>query len=109
MNRIVRVMMLIAATVVVSGAGYCGPGDKNKKRKRGNSLFGMLFNKESKSDNTTNPLMEYLKKVRNVAFNFAMDSAKEDVKIVGAKLGNKAGYMGALTFAFDQLSRSLKR
>ena len=45
---------------------------------------------------------EYLKKVENVALHYAMDCSKENVKIVAAKLGNKAGYMGALGFAFDQ-------
>ena len=44
----------------------------------------------------------YLKKIRDVAFTYAMDCAKENVKIVGAKLGNKAGYMGAIKFALDQ-------
>ena len=44
----------------------------------------------------------YLKKVENVALRYAMDCSKENVKIVAAKLGNKAGYMGALGFAFDQ-------
>ncbi|MEE9118069.1 MAG: ROK family protein [Calditrichia bacterium] len=44
----------------------------------------------------------YLKKVENVALHYAMDCSKENVKIVAAKLGNKAGYMGALGFAFDQ-------
>jgi glucokinase len=45
----------------------------------------------------------YLKRIREVAFTYAMDCAKEDVKIAGAKLGNKAGYMGAICFALDQV------
>jgi glucokinase len=44
----------------------------------------------------------YLKKIENVAFRYAMDCAKEKVTIVGANLGNRAGYMGALKFALDQ-------
>jgi len=51
----------------------------------------------------------YLKKVEDVAFHYAMDCAKDNVKIAGAKLGNRAGYLGALSFAFDQLTRQLKR
>jgi glucokinase len=46
----------------------------------------------------------YLRKIENVAFTYAMESAKENVKIIGAKLGNKAGYMGALSFALDQVA-----
>jgi len=45
----------------------------------------------------------YLKHVEDIAFQYAMDCAKDDVKIVGAKLGNKAGYLGALAFAFNQI------
>jgi glucokinase len=46
----------------------------------------------------------YLKEVEDVAFHYAMDCSKENVKIVGAKLGNKAGSLGALGFAFDQVA-----
>jgi glucokinase len=46
----------------------------------------------------------YLKQVEDIAFQYAMDCAKENVKIVGAKLGNKAGYLGALGFACDQIN-----
>jgi glucokinase len=46
---------------------------------------------------------EYLKRIRKVAFTYAMDCARENVKIAGAKLGNKAGYMGAICFALDQV------
>lgn len=50
----------------------------------------------------------YLRKVEEVAFRYSMDSTKEYVKIVGAKLGNKAGCLGAMSFAFDQLARKIK-
>jgi glucokinase len=46
----------------------------------------------------------YLKEVEKVAFHYAMDCAKENVKVVAAKLGNKAGCLGALGFAFDQIA-----
>jgi len=46
----------------------------------------------------------YLREVEEVAFHYAMDCAKENVKIVGAKLGNRAGSLGALGFAFDQIT-----
>jgi glucokinase len=51
----------------------------------------------------------YLRKVEDVAFHYAMDSAKENVKIVGAKLGNKAGCLGALSFGFSRLTHEAKR
>jgi glucokinase len=46
----------------------------------------------------------YLKRIKNVAFEYAMECARENVIIAGAKLGNKAGYMGAISFALNQLS-----
>jgi glucokinase len=51
----------------------------------------------------------YLKMVEEVAIYHAMDCSKENVKIVGAKLGNRAGCLGALCFAFDQLTSQKKR
>jgi glucokinase len=53
----------------------------------------------------------YLKRIKNIAFKYAMDCSRENVIIAGAKLGNKAGYMGAISFALNQLSlvSSMKR
>jgi len=45
----------------------------------------------------------YLKRVENSAFAFAMNEAQKDTKIVRAKLGNNAGYLGSIRFAFNQL------
>jgi glucokinase len=45
----------------------------------------------------------YLKKIETVAFTYAMECAKENVEIIGATLGNKAGYMGAISFALNQI------
>jgi glucokinase len=46
---------------------------------------------------------QYLDKVEATAFKYAMQPSVEQTKIVKAKLGNSAGYMGALAFAFNQL------
>jgi glucokinase len=45
----------------------------------------------------------YLKRVKNAAFTYAMAQACTGTNIVGARLGNSAGYLGAIGFAFHQL------
>ncbi len=47
----------------------------------------------------------YIKRIEKVAFHYAMPNAIKNLKIVRAKLGNKAGYLGALAFAFNQLDK----
>jgi len=46
----------------------------------------------------------YLERIKKVAFEYAMGCSSENVIIAGARLGNKAGYMGAISFALDQRS-----
>jgi len=45
----------------------------------------------------------YIKRIEKVAYQFAMPNATKSLKIVKAKLGNNAGYLGALAFAFQQM------
>ncbi len=47
----------------------------------------------------------YLSKVREIAFQYAMEKPREGVQIVGAKLGNKAGYLGAISFALESIDK----
>ncbi len=47
----------------------------------------------------------YIKRIEKVANQYAMPNAKKGLKIVKAKLGNNAGYLGALAFAFNQLDK----
>jgi glucokinase len=45
----------------------------------------------------------YIDKVRQIASKFAMESSLKDVKLVAASLGNTAGYLGAVAYAFERL------
>ena len=45
----------------------------------------------------------FLDGIRNVSFKYAMEKPSENVRIEGALLGNRAGFLGALAYAFDQL------
>jgi len=45
----------------------------------------------------------YINKVKEITWHYAMDEAKKKVKLVRAKLGNKAGCLGAVKFAFDNI------
>ncbi len=47
----------------------------------------------------------FLKGVREVTFRYAMEKPAENVRIERALLGNRAGYLGALNFAFEQLDK----
>ncbi len=49
----------------------------------------------------------YIDLIRTYAFQFAMEDCKEGVKISAAKLGNKAGYLGAARFAEIELLKTL--
>ena len=48
----------------------------------------------------------YLSKVRETAYLYAMEKPREGVQIVGAKLGNKAGYLGAISFALESVGKA---
>jgi len=47
----------------------------------------------------------YIDKIRYNAFKYAMKDCKEGVNISAAKLGNKAGFLGAVRFAELELSK----
>jgi glucokinase len=48
----------------------------------------------------------YLSKVRDTAYRYAMEKPREGVQIVGAKLGNRAGYLGAISFALESIDNT---
>jgi glucokinase len=52
--------------------------------------------------------VDYIGRVKRVAFDYAMECSKQKVKIVKARLGNKAGYMGAIYFAAEQYLKNIK-
>jgi len=45
----------------------------------------------------------YINKVKETTLHYAMDTPREKVKIVAASLGNKAGFLGALAYAFSRM------
>lgn len=47
----------------------------------------------------------FLNGIREVTFRYAMAKPSEHVRIERALLGNRAGFLGALTFAFEQLDQ----
>ncbi len=47
----------------------------------------------------------YIDKIKSYAFNYAMDDCKEGVQISAAKLGNKAGFLGAVELAKLELEK----
>lgn len=48
----------------------------------------------------------FVARIEAAAINLAMKAATRDVKVVRARLGNKAGLLGAAAFALDQEERS---
>ena len=49
----------------------------------------------------------YLKRVQQAAFAYAMAEACKGTRIVSARLGNNAGYLGSIRFAFSQLDEQV--
>jgi glucokinase len=47
----------------------------------------------------------YIERVRETAFQYAMEMSRQGVEIVAASLGNDAGYLGATAFAHDQFEK----
>jgi len=45
----------------------------------------------------------FIGKVRETALRYAMTKPKENVKVVMARLGNNAGFLGAISYAFENL------
>ncbi len=48
---------------------------------------------------------EYIEKIKSYAFHYAMNDCKEGVQISAAKLGNKAGFLGAVQLAKLELEK----
>ncbi|UCE67710.1 MAG: ROK family protein [Candidatus Zixiibacteriota bacterium] len=47
---------------------------------------------------------KYIDKIRKIIFEFAFDSAAENLRIISAQLGNNAGWIGAACMNFDKNS-----
>jgi glucokinase len=46
----------------------------------------------------------YIEKVKQITFQYAMKRPAENVRILAAKLGNKAGFLGAASYAFERIN-----
>lgn len=49
----------------------------------------------------------FINGIRKITFQYAMEKPAENVRIERALLGNRAGYLGAMTFAFGEMDRTV--